>query len=128
LVWFAASYVLLVFFTTSMWLAVPLALSLAVALTAIAFNVQHDGGHHAYSRFEWVNRLAAYSLDLVGGSSYLWKWKHGVFHHTFANISGQDTDIEAGAVARLCPAQERRWFHRWQHLYRWPLHGRAHSP
>src|SRR5207248_3138716 len=121
--WFAASYVLLVFFATSVWVAIPLTLSLACALAAVAFNVQHDGGHHAVSRFEWVNRLAAYTLDLIGASSYLWKWKHGVFHHTYANISGQDTDIEAGAVARLCPHQERRWFHRWQHLYLWPLYG-----
>jgi len=121
--WFAASYVLLVFFATSLWVAIPLTVSLACALAAVAFNVQHDGGHHAVSRFEWVNRLAAYTLDLIGASSYLWKWKHGVFHHTYANISGQDTDIEAGAVARLCPHQPRRWFHRWQHLYLWPLYG-----
>jgi linoleoyl-CoA desaturase len=121
--WFAASYVLLVFFATSLWAAVPLTVSLACALGAVAFNIQHDGGHHAYSRFEWVNRLAAFSLDVIGASSYLWKWKHGVFHHTYANISGQDTDIEAGAVARLCPHQPRRWFHRWQHLYLWPLYG-----
>jgi len=121
--WFAASYVLLVFFTNSLWLAVPLTVSMAAALTAIAFCIQHDGGHHAYSRFEWVNRLAAYTLDLVGASSYLWKWKHGVFHHTYSNIAGHDTDIDAGAFARLAPHQKRRWFHRWQHLYLWPLYG-----
>jgi linoleoyl-CoA desaturase len=121
--WFAASYVLLVFFTSSLWLAVPLTVSMAAALTAIAFNVQHDGGHHAYSRFEWVNRLAAYTLDLVGASSYLWKWKHGVFHHTYTNIAGHDTDSDAGVFARLAPHQRRRWFHRWQHLYLWLLYG-----
>lgn len=123
LAWFAASYVLLVFFAISMWAAIPLTVSMAAALTAIAFCIQHDGGHHAYSRFEWVNRLAAYTLDLVGASSYLWKWKHGVFHHTFTNIAGHDTDSDAGVFARLAPHQRRRWFHRWQHIYLWALYG-----
>jgi linoleoyl-CoA desaturase len=123
LAWFAASYIVLVFFATSLWAAIPLTVSMAAALTTIAFCIQHDGGHHAYSRFEWVNRLAAYTLDLVGASSYLWKWKHGVFHHTYTNIAGHDTDSDAGVFARLAPHQRRRWFHRWQHLYLWALYG-----
>jgi len=122
LAWYAVSYALLVFVAESWWQAVPLAVLLAGAMGAVAFNIQHDGGHHAYSRHEWVNRLAAWSLDFVGASSYLWKWKHVVMHHTFPNVDGQDTDIEAGAVARLAPHQPRRWFHRWQHLYIWPLY------
>lgn len=122
LAWWAVSYVLLVFVAESWWQAVPLAVAFAGGMAAIAFNIQHDGGHHAYSRREWVNRLAAMSLDFIGVSSYLWKWKHVVYHHTYPNVDGHDTDIEAGLVARLAPHQPRRWFHRWQHLYLWPLY------
>lgn len=121
--WMAAVYVLLVFFAESLWLALPLAVLLAAAMAAAAFNVQHDGGHRAYSDRPWLNHLAAYSLDLIGASSYLWHWKHAIFHHTYSNIPGHDTDIELGSVMRLCPAQPRRWFHRWQHLYLWVLYG-----
>jgi linoleoyl-CoA desaturase len=120
--WLAGSYALLVFVVNSLWLAIPLAILFAAAVAAVGFNIQHDGSHHAYSRFEWVNRLAAMSLDLIGASSYLWKWKHNVLHHTYPNVSGQDTDLEAGAVARLAPHQPRHWYHRWQHLYLWPLY------
>jgi linoleoyl-CoA desaturase len=123
LVWLAATYALLVFVVPSVWLAVPLAVALAVAITAAAFSIQHDGGHDAYSRYRWVNRLAALSLDMLGASSYLWRWKHVVFHHTYPNVDGQDADVEAGAFARLTPHQRRRWFHRWQHLYLWALYG-----
>jgi linoleoyl-CoA desaturase len=121
--WMIASYVGLVFFAPTLWLALPLTLSLAAAMAASAFCVQHDGGHRAYSNLPWVNRLAALSLDFIGASSYLWHWKHAILHHTYSNIPGQDTDIELGSVMRLCPQQKRRWFHRWQHLYLWVLYG-----
>ncbi len=122
LAWLATSYALLVFATPTVWLAAPLSISLALAISAVGFSIQHDGGHHAYSRFAWVNRLAALSLDLIGASSYLWRWKHVVLHHTYPNVDGQDTDIDAGGIARLSPNQPRRWYHRWQHLYLWPLY------
>lgn len=121
LAWLATSYALLVFAAPTVWLAAPLSISLALAISAVGFSVQHDGGHHAYSRYGWVNRLAALSLDLIGASSYLWRWKHVVYHHTYPNVEGQDTDIDVG-VARLAPQQRRRWIHRWQHLYLWTLY------
>jgi linoleoyl-CoA desaturase len=65
----------------------------------------------------------ALSLELIGGSSYLWRWKHSVFHHTYVNVAGHDTDIDLAPLARLAPQQPRRGFHRWQHLYLWPLYG-----
>ena len=121
--WFAASYVLLVFFAETWWQTLLLAVSLAFSMAAIGFNIQHDGGHGAYSRFGWINKLASMTLDLIGGSSYLWHWKHGVFHHTYVNITRVDTDIELGSLVRLTPYQPRKSFHRWQQLYLWPLYG-----
>ncbi len=122
LAWLATSYALLVFAAPTVWLAAPLSISLALAISAVGFSVQHDGSHHAYSRYAWVNRLAALSLDLIGASSYLWRWKHVVFHHTYPNVDRQDADIDVGVVARLSPGQRRRWVHRWQHLYLWFLY------
>lgn len=120
---FAAAYVLLVFVAQAWWQAVPLAVALGLATAGIGFNVQHDGGHQAYSDRPWVNKLMAMTLDLIGGSSYLWHWKHAVFHHTYVNITGHDSDIDLGVVGRLTPHQKRLPFHRWQHLYLWPLYG-----
>ena len=128
LAWFAASYVLLVFVARTWWQALPLAILLGLATAAIGFNIQHDGGHHAYSTARWVNKLMAMTLDLIGGSSYVWHWKHGVFHHTYVNITGHDTDIDLGSLGRLTPHQRRYAFHRWQHLYLWPLYGFAGDP
>jgi linoleoyl-CoA desaturase len=122
LTWLIGSWGLLVLVAQHWWQALPAAVSLALAMAALGFSIQHDGGHNAYSRRRWVNKLAAMSLDLMGASSYLWKWKHTVIHHTYTNISGVDTDIDIGAVVRVTPHQKRRWFHRWQHLYLFPLY------
>ena len=120
---FAACYVLLVFVAQTWWQVVPLAVLLGLVIALIGFNVQHDAGHKGYSNRAWVNKLLSLTLDLIGGSSYLWHWKHGVYHHTYVNITGFDTDIELGALGRLTPYQRRLPFHRWQHLYLWPLYG-----
>jgi linoleoyl-CoA desaturase len=114
---------LLVFAVSVWWQALLLAVLLGLTMAGIGFNVQHDAGHHGYSNHPWVNKLMSLTLDMIGGSSYLWHWKHGVFHHTYVNITGHDTDIDLGALGRLTPYQRRLPFHRWQHLYLWPLYG-----
>lgn len=121
LAWAATSYLLLVLWASSWWTAVPLACSLGLALAGIGFCVMHDGNHGAYSRRGWVNRLMGGVIDMMGGSSYVWKQKHNVLHHTFTNIDGVDDDIELRPFFRLTEGQGRSWFHRFQHLYWVPL-------
>ncbi len=120
---FACSYGLLVFGAQTWWQALPLAVILGFTAAEIGFNIQHDGGHKAYSRRFWVNKLMAMTLDMVGGSSYVWRWKHVVLHHTYVNVKGHDTDIDLGIFGRLSPQHRHRSYHRWQHIYLWPLYG-----
>jgi linoleoyl-CoA desaturase len=120
---YSAAYVLLVFFAQTAWQAIPLAVLLGLAMAAIGFNVQHDAGHQAYSSRPWINNLMAMTLDLIGGSSYVWHWKHAIFHHTYVNVTGHDADIDIGFLGRLSPHHKWRPFHRWQHIYLWPLYG-----
>ena len=120
---FAGSYALLVFVALTWWQGLLLAILLGLAAAGIGFSIEHDGSHQAYSNSPLINSLMARTLELIGGSSYLWRWKHVVFHHTYVNITGHDTDIDLGVLARLTPHQQRLAFHRWQHLYLWPLYG-----
>jgi len=121
--WLASSYVLLVFAARQPWQFALLAVSLACAMAGIGFNVQHDGGHGSYATSTSVNRMMAFSLDLLGGSSYFWRYKHGGAHHGYPNIAGFDDDIYLGALGRLTPHDRRFWFHRFQYLYVWLLYG-----
>src|SRR5438128_2700609 len=120
---FTVVYTLLVFVDQTWWQGLLLAVLLGLSAAGIGFNIQHDGGHQAYSDHPWVNKLMAMTLELIGGSSHLWRWKHVVLHHTYVNITGHDTDIDLGLLARLTPHQRRLPYHRWQHLYLWPLYG-----
>jgi linoleoyl-CoA desaturase len=120
---FAISYALLVFVADAWWQVLPLAVLLGFMVAEIGFNIMHDASHRAYSDRQWVNQLMAMTLDLVGGSSYMWRWKHVVFHHTYVNLKGRDTDIDLGIFGRVSPHHQRRGFHRWQHWYLWPLYG-----
>ena len=95
------------FFASAWWQAIPVAIVLGISVVSIGFNIMHDGGHGAVSRHRVVNRLMAHSVDIVGGSSYLWRWKHNVLHHHNANIAGHDNDIAAGPLARFTPHQRR---------------------
>ncbi len=119
--WFAVSWALLVFWADAWWQMIPLTISLGLAMAGIGFNVQHDGGHRAFSRNRVINRMALWALDLIGGSSYFWHYKHNLAHHTYTNVAGVDEDIDAAPFLRLAPAQRRRWYHRFQHVYVWGL-------
>ena len=120
---FVTSYVLLVFMAQTLWQALLLAILLGFCTVGIGFNIAHDGGHKSYSRTPWVNKLFAGMMDFVGGSSYIWFWKHAIIHHRYVNITGYDTDIDPGVFGRLSPHEKRRPFYRWQHFYLWFVYG-----
>jgi linoleoyl-CoA desaturase len=121
-IWLAGSYGVLVFVAKQPWQILLAAASLACAMAGIGFNVQHDGGHRSYAVSSVLNRGMAFSLDLMGGSSYFWRYKHGIAHHGYPNISGHDDDVYLGPLGRLTPYDRRYWFHRFQHLYVWLLY------
>lgn len=120
------SYVVLVFHATTPAGVALSATLLALALVGIGFNVQHDGNHGTFSSRPWVNRLAGFTLDLMGASSYFWKDKHNHNHHVYTNIPHEDADINLGPLARLSGDHEWRWWHRYQHLYLWVLYMFVH--
>jgi len=120
--WLVGSYVGLVWGATVWWQVVPLAISLALAMAGVGFNIQHDGGHGAYSRHRAVNKIMALTLNLLGGNAYFWHYKHNIAHHTYANIAGSDDDLNVGPFGRFSPHDKRYGFHRFQHLYVWILY------
>ena len=122
LAWLAVSYVLLVFFSTSLIAAVISALALAQGLALLGFNVMHDGAHDSYSGSKKVNWWMGFTLDLAGGSHMLWRQKHNFLHHTYTNIAALDDDLHTSGLMRLSPEQKWRPWHRFQHLYAFPVY------
>ncbi len=116
---FIIVYIHLVFFTPPAFWAVMESVLLGGIFSAIGFNIMHDGAHGSFSRHKWVNRLASFSLNVLGGSSFMWNMKHNVIHHAYTNIDGIDDDIDAKPFLRLCETQKAYKIHRYQHLYFW---------
>lgn len=117
-----AIYIHLLFFTPVTWLAILECILLGIFTASIGFNVMHDGAHGSYSSLPFVNKVAAYSLDFLGGSSFMWNTKHNIVHHAYTNIEGLDDDIDAGILLRINKAQKRYKLHKYQHFYFWILY------
>jgi linoleoyl-CoA desaturase len=117
---FLACYILLAFAIVPGWWALPVCVLFGVVTAGIGFNIMHDGGHGSLSANPTLNKLAALSLNLLGGSSFFWNIKHNVIHHTYTNIDDHDDDILIEPFFRMTQAQKKIGIHRWQYLY-WPL-------
>jgi linoleoyl-CoA desaturase len=96
---------------------------LVVAVVAVGTGIMHDANHGAFSGSRRTNRVVSYSADVLGASSWVWRFKHNTLHHAHTNVVGRDSDIEQAPFARLASQQPWRPWHRYQHLYMWVLYG-----
>jgi linoleoyl-CoA desaturase len=110
-------YLLLLTNIAPLWVNILMCIVMGFDFAAIGFNVMHDGAHGSYSSKKWVNDLMSYSLNVMGGSSFLWKVKHNVMHHAYTNIEGHDDDIDIKPFIRTNENQPRYWYHRYQYIY-----------
>jgi linoleoyl-CoA desaturase len=110
-------YFALLFVTMPVVLALALCAILGLAMASIGFNVMHDACHGSYSKKDWLNTTMGYTLNILGGNSYIWKQKHNIIHHTYTNIDGIDDDIAKSPVIRQCYSQKWVPAHKVQHLY-----------
>lgn len=113
----------LVFSSTGWMGRIGFAGLLVVGVVAVGTGILHDANHGAFSGSRRTNRLVACSADVLGGSSWVWRFKHNALHHAHTNVVGRDSDIEQSPFARLAPQQPWRPWHRYQHVYMWILYG-----
>ncbi len=120
--WLGTSWAALMFADPGPVGVVLLTISIGLAMAGIGFGVMHDANHGSLSSNARVNRVLGLTMELLGGSSHLWRQKHNVLHHGFTNVAGTDADIEPGPLLRFAPWQPWRPFHRLQHVYVWALY------
>ena len=117
------SYALIIsnqFSLIGMW---GLSLLMGMGVAGIGFSISHDALHGAYSSNKTVNKFLGLTFELLGASSYLWKIKHNVIHHTYTNIHGVDDDLEVSPLLRLSPGSVRYFFQKYQHIYAFIAYG-----
>ena len=116
-------YALIMTNLLSVWEMWGLAFIMGLGVAGIGFSIAHDALHGAYSSNARVNYILGLTFELLGASSYLWKIKHNVIHHTYTNIHGIDEDLEVSPFLRLSPNSQHRTFQKYQHFYAFIAYG-----
>ena len=119
---FAFLYIHLVFFTPAAVWAILECVLLGCVVAAMGFNIMHDGAHGSFSKHKVVNSIAAFTLNILGGNSFMWDMKHNVIHHAYTNIDGVDDDIDIQPWMRMSSTQPKYAMHKYQHIYFWFLY------
>ncbi len=101
--WWLGTYLLLLLGNFPVMVNVLLCLVWAMAIASVGFNVMHDANHSGYSNNPRLNKFFGLSAELLGMSSFRWRTKHNIWHHTYTNVAGFDDDIETFGLLRLTP-------------------------
>src|SRR5215467_978754 len=112
---FVLLYIHLVFFTPNVFWQITESIILGAVVAAIGFNVMHDGAHGSFSKYKWVNMLAAFSLNILGGNSFIWNVKHNITQHAFTNGDGVDDNIDIQPRLRMSSSQKKYRLNKYQH-------------
>ncbi len=122
---YLAPYFLMLFVTLPNIVILGLYVIMGVGLAGLGLCVMHDAIHGAYGQSPWINKLAAFSMNLIGGSPFTWKIQHNVLHHSYTNIYHLDEDIDDKPFLRLSPSGKLKNYHKIQHWYALPLYSLA---
>lgn len=116
-------FVFMIVFQPPFWVCLLLWALMGVSMAGIGMSVMHDANHGAYFKSHRANELMGYTLNLLGGSTFNWKFQHNILHHTYTNISGLDEDIDDKAGMRFSPHTPLRGLHRFQFVYAFFFYG-----
>jgi linoleoyl-CoA desaturase len=118
----AAIYGVLMLVNLSALPALLLCATFGYLAACIGFSVMHDANHGSYSPNQKLNDFLGLSANGLGISSYFWKQKHNIIHHTYTNVDGIDDDIAKSPIIRQCESQKWVPAHRIQHIYLLPIY------
>ena len=121
--WWLLSYLVIIFLPLDKWEFFTLYIFHGVGHIYFSFNVGHDALHNAISKNRLVNKFWAYSYDLLGVNTYMWRFMHHQGHHACLNIDGEDMSLETATLFRLSSHQKRKNIHKYQHLYAFLIYG-----
>jgi len=111
-------------------------LVMGISASFIGTCIQHDGSHGAFSNYPIINKLAGWTLDMIGASAFTWEIQHMLGHHPYTNLLdvagcggsmqgdgvGDDQESDPDVFSsypfmRMHPYHKREWYHRYQHMY-----------
>jgi linoleoyl-CoA desaturase len=115
--WVIAAWLFTLFGPPIIWMKILGCVLLGLGIAGVGFSIGHDANHGGYSNHKWVNNILGLTYDVIGLSSYLWKFRHNFLHHTYTNILSHDVEIHGDGLVRMTPYMEHQWYHRFQHIF-----------
>lgn len=122
------------FVSAAMWSMV-----MGIFAAFIGTCIQHDGNHGAFATNHWLNKVAGWTLDMIGASAFTWEFQHMLGHHPYTNLldveeenkkemgvdcpleekdQESDPDVFSSFPAmRMHPLHKAEWYHQYQHIY-----------
>jgi linoleoyl-CoA desaturase len=117
--WLLSAWAITVFAPLPLGLRVIGCMVIGLALGGVGMSIGHDANHGGYSSNHRVNRAIGLLYDVIGLSSYLWRFRHNFLHHTYTNMLGHDVEIHGDGLVRMSPTMEHKWYHKFQHIFVW---------
>jgi len=116
-------FILLLTTAMTTWLALAMTIIMGIGMAGIGMCVMHDAVHGSYSNKEWINKIMAGTMYLLGSNVFNWKIQHNVMHHAYTNIEGYDEDIAVSSVIRLSQFAPVKKIHYYQHILAFFFYG-----
>ncbi len=69
------------FLVSIMW-----SICMGISAALIGTNIQHDGNHGAFAKSKYVNKIAGWTMDMIGASAFTWEIQHMLGHHPYTNV------------------------------------------
>ena len=115
--WVISAWTFTLFGPPIIWMKVISCVLLGFGIAGIGFSIGHDANHGGYSSNQGVNKILGITYDVIGVSSYLWRYRHNFLHHTYTNVLGHDVEIHGDGLVRMTPYIEHKWHHQFQHIF-----------
>ena len=108
----------LIFYILSLTLSPFFSPVFGICLACIGLCIQHDANHGAFSASPRINHIMGLMDDLIGGSSFIWRYQHNLFHHSYCNDPNLDQDTKSAYPwIRFNQTQSHLPHMKYQHLY-----------
>ena len=98
---------------------------MGLTIVPVFLTVIHEAVHGAFFQKKKWNNVLVYLLDIMGANGFIWKKRHILLHHNYANVAGWDADIEQAGLFRIYPHDPIKKIHRYQPLlfaFAYPLY------
>ena len=92
--------------TESFAMAALWSISMGIFASFVGTCIQHDGNHGAFSTVKPINKIAGWTLDMIGASAFTWEIQHMLGHHPYTNVLDMDEDNKKAAGID-CPMEDK---------------------